>query len=170
MPLIFRYFWFFAAVIMLANIFIWRRRSDRAVGSGVVSRDEFDQFLRWASIWLVGVPLLLGLISLGAKWSSPLCARTLSFADLPHTLFSSVILLTWGSCLWWVWRGSGAEFIAHVLPLVNQNRMSELSFSPQVIRLAVTALVIVGAVGTQIMWQATPIAPEIACPVSTVEG
>jgi len=170
MPLFFRYFWFVAAAVMLANIIIWRQRSETAVSSGVLSQEEFNHFLRWARVWLVGVPLLLGAIGLAAKWTSPFCAGMLSFTTLPRALTSLVMLFTWASLLWWVWRGTGADFIARVLPALNPSPRTNRTRSPEVVRAAITAIVIVSAVVTPIMWRTMPIPPEAACPTSTVAG
>ena len=170
MPWIFRYFWFLAAAFMLAYVLIWRSRSEEAVSAGVVSREEFDEFIRWASVWLIGLPLLLGVISLVAGWPSPFCARIPSFSDLPHALFSIVVLLAWASMLWWVWRGSGAEFIAHVLPRLNPSRTADRTYSPAVVRVVVTAIVIVSGVITPIVWRVTPMPPDLSCPASIIAG
>lgn len=170
MALIFRYFWFIAAAFMLTNIIVWRQRSDTAVTSGVLTQEEFDHFIRWAGVWLVGLPLLLGAIGLAAKWSSPFCAGMLSFADLPRTLTSLAVLFSWVSLLWWIWRGNGADFIGRVLPSLNPNQRTTRTYSPQLVRRAITGLVIVSAVVTPILWRTMPIPPEGVCAATTVAG
>lgn len=170
MPLVFRYFWFIAAGFMLANIVIWRQRSETAVNSGILSQEEFNQFIRWASVWLVGLPLLLGAIGLAARWSSPFCAGMLSFTDLPRTLSSLVVLFSWVSLLWWIWRGNGADFIARLLPSLNPSRRTPRTYSPQLVRLALTGVVIISAIVTPIIWHTMPLPPEAVCPASTVAG
>jgi uncharacterized membrane protein len=47
MPIIFRYFWFIGAAVMLANVLIWRRRLMAVVDRGVVTRTEVDRFITW---------------------------------------------------------------------------------------------------------------------------
>ena len=163
MTFIFRYFWFIAAAFMLVNILVWRQRSEAAISSGILSQEEFDHFIRWASIWLVGLPLLLGLIGLAAKWPSVLCAGMLSFSDVPQILFSLAVLFAWASLLWWLWLDNGAEFISHVLPSLNQTPTGQRRYSPRAVRLVLTAVVVINAVVTPIIWRAIPIPPNTAC-------
>ena len=167
MPLIFRYFWFIAAVVMLANILIWRQRSETAVSSGLLSREQFNRFIRWASVWLVGLPLLLGAIGLAAGWASPFCAGMISFTDLPRTLCSLAMLFASASLLWWIWSGNGADVISRVLPALNARGAKPRSHSPQQVRLVLTAAVIISAVVTPIIWRTMPLPPEASCPAST---
>lgn len=170
MPLFFRYFWFIGAGFMLANIIIWRQKSGRVVSSGILSQKEFNHFIGWATVWLVGLPFVLGAIGLAAKWPSPFCAGMLSFTNLPRALCSLTVLFAWISLLWWIWRGNGADFIARVLPSLNPRGQTAPTFSPSVVRLAITGLVIFSAVLTPILWRTMPLPPEAVCPASTAEG
>ncbi len=170
MSIIFRYFWFIAATFMLVNILIWRRRSGAAISNGILSHDEFNHFIRWASVWLIVLPLLLGAIGLAARWPSPFCAGMLSFTDVPRTLCSLVVLSSWVSLLWWAWRGNGAEFIAHVLPSLNPGSQTNRTYSVQLVRIAITVVVIISAIVTPIIWRTMPLPPEAVCPASTVAG
>lgn len=163
MPKIFRYFWFIAAVIMLINVSIWRRRLAPLVDRGTLTKREVDGFLRGATIWLVGGSLVAGLIGLFAHWPSPFCAGMLSFADLPSTLTSVLAIAGWVALVWWMWRGGGAEFVSRAAPALAR-RPPRTPPSPTLIRLGATALVIMSAVVAPIMWRQMPSDPSLACP------
>ncbi|HLM67472.1 MAG TPA: hypothetical protein VK358_08095 [Longimicrobium sp.] len=108
MILLFRYFWFLCAGIMLVNVAVWRRRLRKRVDDGAMTGHEMNGFIRGAALWLAGPPVLLGVISLAAEWSDPFCAGILSFDGTARTAASLVILSCWAMLLWWVWAGNGA--------------------------------------------------------------
>jgi hypothetical protein len=172
-----RFFWFFAAAIMLANVAIWRRALAPLAAAGVVGRDEVDRFARGAALWLAGPGVVLGLVSLWAGWPAPLCAAPLSFADAPQAATSATILIAWAALLWWVWGARGADFLARVLPALPGRdgrggpaipAAVAARLSPRRIRLAVTALVVASAVGTAAMRAQMrpplPAAQQLGCP------
>jgi hypothetical protein len=166
MPWIFRYFWFICAAFMLVNIVIWQRRLAVVVEHGNATKPEMDRFIRWVSLCLIGGPLLLGIVGLGAGWSSPLCSGIMSFADMPRATVSMITLSGWAGLLWWVWRGNGADFLARVAPAFRQRPSYDKSYSRSLVRFAVTAMVLVGGVGSVITWRTTPMPPEIGCHVA----
>ena len=168
MTLIVRYFWFIGALFMVANIVVLRRRSLAIVNDGLATKREMDQFIGWVTVGLVVCPSLLGLIGLVAKGPSVFCGGILSFADLPRALTSLIVLASWVSLLWWVWRGDGADFLARVVPALGQRVSSTRKRSPGFVRLVVTAMVLGGGLGSAIMWRAMPMTPDLICPVSAV--
>jgi hypothetical protein len=165
MPLIFRYFWFIGAAFMLVNIIIWRRHLSGLIERGVISRDEVDHLTRWAIGWLVASPCVLGLIALAAHWSSPFCAGYLDFNTAPQAATSLVMIGGWIAILLWIWRGNGATLIARVGPALSA-RPAVAAYSPRIVRLAITAMVLVSAVGGAFSWRAMPDTPGLACPAS----
>jgi hypothetical protein len=162
--IVFRYFWILLAGVMLLNIAIWRRRLAPLIELGTVTKVEVDRFTKWAGVWLVGGPIVAGLIGLAAGWSTPLCAGILSFDDVPRALLSTLTLVSWLALLWWVWRGNGAEFLARVGPALTQRSTTTRQFSTTVVRLAVTAFVLVSGLGGAIAWRTMPRTPELECP------
>lgn len=168
MPLIFRYFWFVCAAFMLVNLFIWKRRLSTVVERGVVTQAEVDQFIRGATIGLVEGPILLGIINVYAGWSWPLCSGVLLFTDVPRTLVSVIVLSGWAALLWWVWRRNGADFIARVYSALDPRAASKEAYSPRIVRLAVTAMVLVSSVGAVVTSRTMPVVPGMECPPSTV--
>ena len=170
MPFVFRYFWFLCALLMLINVVIWRRRLMVVVARGVATQREMDGFLRWAALGLVGGSILLGLIGLAARWSSPLCAGMLSFADVPRTLVSAVVILGGLALLSWVWRGNGADFLARVGPALGQRPSYDRRYSPAIVRAVVTLLILGSGLGSTIMWRTMPIPAELGCPSIAVAG
>jgi hypothetical protein len=167
MPPFIRYFWFLAALVLLINVPIWRRRLAEVVARDGLTQEEADRFIRWAAFW-IGVPsLILGVIGLLAGWPSPLCAGVLSFADLPRAAVSSVALIVWIALLWWVWRGGGAEFLARVGPALSKRPSNDKNYSPAQVRMALTALVLLSSVGSAVMSRWMPMPPEVVCPVAS---
>jgi hypothetical protein len=164
-----RYFWFICAVFMLVNLSIWRGRVTALVDRGVIGQAEADQFLRLATVWLVGGPCLLGLISVAASWSSPLCAGFLEFSSTSQALTSVIIIAGWTSLLWWVWLGSGAALLARVGPAITA-RSSDPVYSRQSVRLAITFLVLISAVGGVITRGSMPSSRSLTCPAAPVAG
>ena len=165
MPLIFRYFWFIGAAFMLVNIMIWRGRLSGLIERGILSRDEVDQVVRGAIAWLVVSPCVLGLIALAAHWSSPFCAGYFEFGTVPQAATSLVMIGGWVALLLWIWRGNGATLIARVGPALSARPAD--SYSPRLVRLTITAMVLVSAVGSAFTWRTMPDAPGLACPAST---
>jgi hypothetical protein len=128
------------------------------------------QFTTWACICLVGGPILLGLVGVVAGWSSPLCSGIMRFSDVPSTLVSLITFAGWLGFLWWVWRGNGADFLSRVAPALAQRPAYDKSYSPSMVRLAVTAMFVVGGVGSVLAWRTVPVTPEMRCPVTAVAG
>jgi hypothetical protein len=165
MPLIFRYFWFIGAAFMLVNIMIWRWRLLGVTERGVLSRDEVDQIVRGAIAWLVVSPCVLGLIALAAHWSSPFCAGYLEFSTVPKAATNFVMIGGWIALLLWIWRGNGATLIARVGPALSA-RPADATYSPRLVRLAVTGMVLVSSVGGAVNWRILNDAPGLTCPAS----
>ena len=158
MPIL-RYFWFLCAAMMAVNVIIWRRRLLTVVSRGTASQNESDRFVRGAGVWLIGVPILLGLIALAAGWSSPFCAGILQFDTLSRTLTSGVIVVSWLVFLAWIWRGHGAEFLARVGPALTQRADYERAYSVRGVRLVVTAAILLPAVSASVAWRSMPASP-----------
>jgi hypothetical protein len=159
MSQLFRYFWFIAAVFMLINVAIWRRRLAPLIQRGTLTQQEADGFLRGATIWLVGGSLIAGFITVWAGWPTPFCAGIFTFGDLPSTLMA----VSWLASLWWVWRGNGANLIARLYGALSQPR-PRVSPSPAQVRLFVTAFVVFSGIVTPIIWRQMPPDPTLACP------
>jgi hypothetical protein len=170
MPWVFRYFWFICALFMLINIIIWRRRLAVVVERGRATQAEMDQFTTWASIGLVGGPMLLGIVGVFAGWASPFCSGVMVFTDVPRALVSVITLSGWIGLLWWVWRGNGADFLSRVGPALSQRPAYDKSYSPNVVRLAVTAIVLAAGVGSVVTWRTMPMPPEMGCQTAAIAG
>jgi hypothetical protein len=169
MPLLFRYFWFLLAAAMMVNIVVWQRRLRGVVERGVATKAEVARAVRWAAVWLVGGPVLLGLISLAAGWSSPFCSGMLSFANIPSSFVAIFTLSSWAAALWWVWRGNGADFLSRVGPALGQRPSYDRTYPLGLVRAAVTLMVMASAIGATIASNTLPVSPELACPaLSTV--
>ena len=160
---VFRYFWFIALAVMLINVAMMRPRVTRLVELGRLTQDEADEFMRGAAL-AFGVPCAaFGLIGLWAGWPSPLCAGILSFRNPPSTATALVVLASWALLLRWVWIGSGAEFLGRVGPALMNPPNWERTYSPTLVRWAITVVVLVAAVGGAVAYRATP--PELGCAV-----
>lgn len=164
MPALLRYFWFIAAGFMLVNVLIWRRRLMGAVDRGIATRAEVDRFATWAGVWFVGGPIVAGIVAIGAGWSTPFCAGMLSFRDVPRSIIALLSIASWIALLWWVWRGNGADFLSRVGPMLARPPRWPGPFSPAIVRLAITAIVLFAAVVAPIAWRAMPRSPEMECP------
>lgn len=168
MPIVFRYFWFIGAAFMLVNIMIWRRRLDVLVVKGLATVDETNTIVRGLLVWLVGAPLLLGTIALGAGWSSPFCAGFLAFGSAAQSLVSVITVTGYVTLLWWVWRGSGAELLARIAPAMGNKPDYDRRYSPAMVRLVVTAGILFSTIGTAINMRVLGAAPDMGCRVVTV--
>ena len=158
-----RYFWFIALGVMLVNVALMRPRMKRLVEFGRVTQDEADEFMRGAAL-AFGTPCMaLGVIGLWARWPSPMCAGVLSFRDPPSTATALVILAIWALLLWWVWIGSGAELLGRVGPALMNPPNWERTYSPTLVRWAVTIIVLVAAVGGAVSYRTMP--PDVGCAV-----
>jgi hypothetical protein len=167
MPWIFRYFWFFAAAVMVINVVTFRRRLAPAVDRGIASKREVDRFVLFLAAWLIIGPVIFGVIALTAGWSSPFCAGVLEFDTLPKILVSLVTISIWLGVLWWVWRGGGDDFLSRVGPALSQRPSYERRYGPERVRLAATAFILVAAIGAFVMFHVMPQSPEMTCPVAT---
>lgn len=167
---IFKYFWFLCAAFMAINLVIWRRRLATVVARGIATQAEVDTFFRGVAAWVVGSALALGVISLVAGWTSPFCAGVLAFDTVPRCLTSVVIVAAWCALLWWVWRGSGADFLARVGPALGNRPSYDRTYSPTIVRAFVTLLVVVSAVGSSIAAQNVPMSATPGCTLPTTAG
>lgn len=156
----FRHFWLLVLVMMLANIALWRRRLVALVAAGRVSRDEVARFLRGAVIITVVVPLVAEAVALAAGWPNALC-----FYSEPWTAPAALVM--WGLTaatsalvLWWVWRGRGAEALARLGPALGGRTARERSYTPRQVRLVVTGVVVLSAVGTIVNRAVSPTMPR----------
>jgi len=160
---IFRYFWFIALGVMLLNVAMMRPRMNRLVELGRVTQDEAAEFIR-GTAFAFGIPCVaLGLIGLWAQWPSPMCAGVLSFRDPPSTATALVILAIWALLLRWVWIGSGAELLGRVGPALMNPPNWERTYSPTLVRWAVTIIVFLAAVGGAVAYRTMP--PDLGCAV-----
>jgi hypothetical protein len=166
MPFVFRYFWFISAAFMLVNIVLLRRRLAVVVANGAATADEVSLLVRGIAVWLVGMPLLCGTIAMAQGWDSPFCAGTLSFGSAAQSMISIIGLSGGVVLLWWIWRGNGAELLARVGPALGQRPVYDRPFSPQLVRLAVTALVLFSIVGSAMNSRMLDSMPEMACHAS----
>ena len=103
--------------------------------------------------------------TLAAHWSSPFCAGYFEFGTVPQAATSLVMIGGWVALLLWIWRGNGATLIARVGPALSARPAD--SYSPRLVRLTITAMVLVSAVGSAFTWRTIPDAPGLACSVST---
>jgi hypothetical protein len=109
------------------------------------------------------MPLLFGMIAIGAGWDSPFCAGILSFGNAAQSLVS-VIGLTAGLVLmWWIWRGDGAELLGRIAPALGNRPTYDRPFSPRTVRLAVTALFLFSNVGAAVNFRILGGAPGMEC-------
>jgi hypothetical protein len=161
-----RYFWFFAAAIMMLNVISWRRSLALLVADGTLATRDAERLTRGATVWLVGAPVLLGLIALAAGWPDPFCAGALSFSDLPSAATSLIMLASWAALLWWVWIGRGAELLGRLSPVMTRSPFIKRSVSPRTVRLVITGLVVWSAVGAALMWRRVPGPPADRCALS----
>jgi hypothetical protein len=169
-PWIFQYFWFVCAAIMLLNILTWKRRLAGVVERGNATQAEVDHFIRWARVYLVGGPIAFGVIALVADWPSPFCSGIMVFDDVSHTLVSLLTLSGWIGFLWWIWRRDGAEFLARVAPALGTRPNYDARYSPRLVRMAITAIVLLGGVGSVIVWRTMPTLPNVGCQLSGTVG
>ncbi|HEX5409048.1 MAG TPA: hypothetical protein VFW89_04685 [Gemmatimonadaceae bacterium] len=168
MPLIFfKYFWFICAAFMVVNVSIWQRRLAAAADRGLATRTETDRFIRWVAAWAVGGPLIAGGVSLAAGWTTPFCAGILSFDSVPRTLVSLLTVAASAALLWWLWRGTGADFLARVAPAFRPPATQDTQYSPQRVRVFLTAVVLSGLIGSAIAWRMAPLMPQMDCPAAT---
>jgi hypothetical protein len=158
--LLFRYFWFFGAAMMLVNVVLWRRRLPRLVAAGTMTKREMDGFLWGGGLLLVGPPILLGVIGLAAGWSDPFCAGAFSFDGPARAANSLVILGMWAAGLWWVWLGNGADLLGRVGPVLNSHPRYDRRYSPRLVRLATTALVLFCGISFAIGYRDMPRTPD----------
>ena len=164
MPWIFRYFWFIAAAFMLVNVVIIRRRLAPLVERGIADRREVDRFVFWLAAWFVVGPLIFGTIAFSAGWTSPFCGGIMQFGDSWQILLSVANLLVWASVLWWIWRGGGDEFLSRAGPALARQPSYEKRYSARLVRLAVTAFIVLSVVLGMISWRMMPQDPDLTCP------
>jgi hypothetical protein len=151
--LLFRYFWFACAAMMLVNVAFWRRSLRKLVDDGAMTEHEMNGFIRAAALWLAGPPVVLGVIGLAAGWSDPFCAGILSFDGVARTAASLVVLGCWATLLWWVWAGNGAELLGRVGPALSNPPRYDRRYPPRLVQVAITALVLGSAIPPAIMWR-----------------
>ena len=166
MPVVFRYFWFIAAGFMLVNIAIWRRRLAVLVANGTATSEEIGRFVRGLAVWLVGMPILLGTIALGAGWDSPICAGFLSFGNAAQSLVTVIMMTPGVFLMWWIWLGNGAEFLARIGPALGKRPAYDRRYSPRVVRLVITAMMLFSTVGAVVNYRILSNAPDMGCRVT----
>ena len=154
--LLFRYFWFICAGVVFLNTAIWRGRVNKLLSQGRISEDERDSFVR-AIVFGLGVPCLaLGVIALWARYPNPSCVRIPSFHDKASAASSLVVIAMWAAILRWVWIGPGADLLSRIGPVLLNLPMWSTTYSPRIVRLVVTALVLIAAVGGAASSQSPP--------------
>lgn len=170
MPDVFKYFWFFGAAFTALNLFLWRRHLLVAVDRGKATRAEVDSFVRWTGLWLVGGPIALAISQIAGGWTSPFCAF-----DAPT---NSVPLLTMEiggaagavALLHWVWRGTGADFLARVAPAFQRRPDYDNVYPSSYVRTYVTFAVIVCLLSPLVWRMMAPSPVPFACPISHGTG
>jgi hypothetical protein len=151
--ILFRFFWFACAAIMLANVMLWRPRLRKLVDAGTITERELTGSLRTAALLMVGIPVLLGIIGLVAGWRDPFCAGILSFDGPARAAVSLVVLSGWAAFLWWVWAGKGADLLGRIGPTLANPPSYDRRYPPRLVQAAVTVLVLGSAVPAAIVWR-----------------
>jgi hypothetical protein len=160
---ILRTFWFLIVGVVLLNVRIMRPRVQRLVGMGRISQEEGERFLRGFGYGLSIPCVALGLIALWARWPTPLCAGIMSFQDLPSAASAVVILAAWAALLFWVWTGPGADLLGRVAPAMSNMPNWERTYSPRLVRLAITVMLLAAGVGGAVAYRSMP--QDVGCSV-----
>lgn len=140
--LLFRFFWFLAAAVMTANVAIWRRRLAPRVKDGTITPDEYEGFLRGATVALIGLPVVLGCIGIAAGWSDPFCAGILSFEGTARAAYSTAILAAWVALLAWVWLGNGTDLLGRIGPALGNAPRAGRRYPPAAVRAVITVVLV----------------------------
>lgn len=143
-----RHFWLLVLVVMFVNVAIWRRRLEEFVAAGRASRDEAARFLRGVVIAAVVITLVGEAVSLAAGWPNVLCVYGEPWTAPAALVMWGITAATWVLALWWVWRGRGAEMLARLAPALGGRAVRERTYTPRQVRLVVTGVVALSAVGT----------------------
>lgn len=125
------------------------------LASGHFTRDEVDRFLRGLVIAAFAVCLPLGIIAWYAKYPKPACAGVLDFSDTPKVATSIVYLAGDALLLYWVWFRGGDAVLARFGPALGGSRAPH-PWSPRLVRLAVSALMVVSLGPAAIMYRTMP--------------
>jgi hypothetical protein len=153
-----RYFWFISGAVALINVAIWRRRLADVVATGRITQDESDRFVRGAIIAITVAVLVLGLTSLIVP-TRPHCVRPFAASDPGSVVLSVVTVVAWLATLYWVWIGSGADFLSRAGGVLVTRLNPSRTYSPLTVRLFITALVLISAVGSLVVTRGEPFLP-----------
>ena len=159
-PVLLRYASLILALIIGTNLLYGRKRAAALVKAGRITQDELDGFVRGVAV-LVGGFFLLGAV-FQLLGSVPDLACLMSFPPQ-----SPASLIMWiaqagvsGWIIWWLWTQDGGRSLATIAPAFTRGPILERHYSPQLVRLGITALVILAPLGniavqlTQPMFQA----------------
>jgi hypothetical protein len=149
MDVLLRYFWFWCGAFWMVLVATTiRRRLSESARHGQVSGQEAAAFVRGLAISIGSFCLVLGLIALTAHHPAPTCVQPFSFADRPSAASNIVTFMGWVAVLGWIWMGSGAHLLARVTPALINPPNYRRTYSPSVVRIVVTLLLAVAAVGS----------------------
>jgi hypothetical protein len=143
-----RYFWFFCGAfwVTIAATSL-RARLAESVRRNHVSAEEATGFANGVAISVGSVCFALGAVALAADYPSPFCAQPFSFRDWASAATNLITLAAWAALLSWVWLGSGADLLGRVAPAFLNRPNYDRRYSPRVVRVAITAMLVVSAFG-----------------------
>lgn len=157
---VFRHFWLLFLAVMLVNVAIWRRRLDAAVAAGQATREDVSGFLRGAAVALAVYSLAAEAIVLAAGWPNALCFYGEPWSAPGALAMWALTLLAWALLLAWVWLGAGAERLARLGPVLTARPQSGRTYSARQVRLYVTGLIALVAVGLAVTLPVMPPMPR----------
>jgi hypothetical protein len=154
---LFRYFWFWCGAFwMVLIVTTVRPRLAESVRHNQITADEAAAFVRGLAISIAVPCVALGLIALAGKRPAPFCIEPFFFGDLPSAASNGVTLIAWAALLGWVWFGSGAILLGRIAPALMTPPNYTRRYSPGSVRVIVTLLLVITAVGALIGWRSVP--------------
>lgn len=157
---ILRHFWLVVLGVMLVNLVIWRQRLNAVVSAGQATREDARGFLRGVAIAIVVFTLAGEGIVLAAGWPNPLCVYSEPWSSPGALATWALTALAWGGLLGWVWLGSGAERLARLGPVLVAKPVPGRTYSARQVRLYVTGLIAIIAIGLGINLSVMPRLPR----------
>ena len=157
---ILRHFWLAVLAVMLVNLVIWRQRLKAVVATGQATREEARGFLRGVAIVVAVFSLAGEGIVLAAGWPNPLCFYSEPWSAPGALAMWALTALAWGGLLGWVWLGGGAERLARLGAVLVAKPLPGRTYSARQVRLYVTGMIAVIAIGLAINFTVMPRLPR----------
>ena len=142
MGLVFKYFFFLAALIGVINSAVQKSKLSQFIKNTPNNSEESGKILKGYTLSLTVPFLLLGIIQLAGGYTSPFFVFSLNLSNIFVFLSWLVLICSWGLLFYWIFFKDGAKILVRYNMINGTKTINELT-----VKIYVVLMILGGIVG-----------------------